>query len=117
MAALTNGAAVQIWNQKPSLWVVVVFQIGEAQKGKSHLFQILENIFNACDDVVADHVRALLCNRIRRRSRLAVNVTNNTAAGDGEEEHAAKLYLARVFLPVLTFPSTSGVSSGRGRQS
>ena len=60
MAALTNGAAVQIWNQKPSPLMAVVFQNGEAQKGNSRLFTVLEDIFEACDDVVAERVQALL---------------------------------------------------------
>ena len=60
MAALTNGAAAQIRNQKPSPLMAAVFQSGEAHKGKSRLVQVLEENFEACDDVVAERVQALL---------------------------------------------------------
>ena len=51
MAALTKGAAVQIWNQKPSPLVAVVFKIGDTE-GECRLFQVLVDVFDACDDVV-----------------------------------------------------------------
>ena len=38
MAALTNGASVRIWNQKPSPLASLVFQLGTPQQGKSRLF-------------------------------------------------------------------------------
>ena len=60
MAALTNGASVQIWNQKAIPVVAAVFQIGEPQAGKSRLFAICEEIFDACDDVVEEEVKRLV---------------------------------------------------------
>ena len=57
MAALTNGASVRIWNQKPSPLVSLVFQIGTPQQGKSRLFAIAEEIFETCDDVVEEMVK------------------------------------------------------------
>ena len=60
MAALTNGAAVKIWNQKPTPLVAPVFQIGNAQAGKSRLFNVCEEIFDTCDDVIGEHVHSML---------------------------------------------------------
>ena len=60
MPALMNGATVQIWSQKPTPLVAAVFQIANPQAGKSRLFSILEEIFDTCDDVVAEHVGKLL---------------------------------------------------------
>ncbi|CAK0838521.1 unnamed protein product, partial [Prorocentrum cordatum] len=60
MAALTNGAAVKIWSQKPTPLFAPVFQIGNAQAGKSRLFSVCEQIFDACDDVIGDRVDSLL---------------------------------------------------------
>ena len=60
MPALTNGAQVQIWGQKPTPLVAAVFQIGEPQAGKSRLFAVLEEMFDTCDDVIAEHVQELL---------------------------------------------------------
>ena len=40
--AAMNGAAVQIWSQKPTPLVGVVFHIGDPQAGKSRLFSVLE---------------------------------------------------------------------------
>ncbi|CAK0817830.1 unnamed protein product [Prorocentrum cordatum] len=56
MAALTNGAAVKIWSQKPTPLIAPVFQIGNAQAGKSQLFSVCEEIFDTCDDVIGEHV-------------------------------------------------------------
>ena len=66
MAALTNGAAVQVWNQKPSPLVAAVFQVGEAQSGKSRLFAVLDEIFDTCDDVVAEYVHKLVAEKSPR---------------------------------------------------
>ncbi|CAK0808155.1 unnamed protein product, partial [Prorocentrum cordatum] len=60
MAALTNGAAVKIWSQKPTPLIAPVFQIGNAQAGKSQLFSVCEEIFDTCDDVIGEHVDSLL---------------------------------------------------------
>ncbi|CAK0876195.1 unnamed protein product, partial [Prorocentrum cordatum] len=59
-AALTNGAAVKIWGQKPTPLIAPVFQIGNAQAGKSQLFSVCEEIFDTCDDVIGEHVDSLL---------------------------------------------------------
>ncbi|CAK0905686.1 unnamed protein product, partial [Prorocentrum cordatum] len=60
MAALTNGAAVKIWSQKPAPLIAPVFQIGNAQAGESQLFSVCEEIFDTCDDVIGEHVDSLL---------------------------------------------------------
>ena len=52
MAALTNGGSVKIWNQKPTPLVALVFQIATPQKGKSRLFQVIEEMFDTCDEKV-----------------------------------------------------------------
>ena len=54
MAALTNGASVQLWSQKASPLVAMVFQIADAQKGKSRLWSVIEELFDTCDDVVQE---------------------------------------------------------------
>ena len=66
MAALTNGASVRIWNQKPSPLVSLVFQIGTPQQGKSRLFAIAEEIFETCDDVVEEMVKEEAQKKLRR---------------------------------------------------
>ena len=53
MAALTNGAAVKIWNQKPAPLVASVFRIRNVQAGKSRPFE-------ECDDVIGEHVHTML---------------------------------------------------------
>ena len=50
----------QIWNQKPTPLVAPVFQIGNAQAGKSRLFSVCEEIFDTCDDVIGEHVHSML---------------------------------------------------------
>ena len=60
MAALTNGAAVKIWNQKPTPLAAPVFHIGNAQAGKSRLLSVCEEIFDTCDDVIGEHVHTML---------------------------------------------------------
>ena len=49
MAALTNGAQVQIRSQKRTPLVAAVFQIGEPQSGKSRMFQVKEEVFVSCE--------------------------------------------------------------------
>ena len=60
MAALTNGASVQIWSQKATPLVAQVYHIGDPQAGKSRLFGVVDEFFDACDGVVAEHVRELI---------------------------------------------------------
>ena len=60
MPALTNGASIQIWSQKPTPLVAAVFQIGDPQAGKSRLFGVLDELFDTCDDVIAEYVQHLL---------------------------------------------------------
>ena len=43
MPAAMNGAAVQIWGQKPTPLVAAVFQIADPQAGKSRLFAVLDS--------------------------------------------------------------------------
>lgn len=59
MAALTNGATVKLWSQKPTPLVALVFHIGDPQSGKSRLFGICEEVFDSCDDVISDHVKRM----------------------------------------------------------
>ena len=59
MAALTDGATVKLWSQKPTPLVALVFHIGDPQSGKSRLFGICEEVFDSCDDVISDHVKRM----------------------------------------------------------
>jgi hypothetical protein len=60
MPAAMNGACVQIWGQKATPLVTPVFQIADAQAGKSRLFSVLDEWFDSVDDVVSEHVDHLL---------------------------------------------------------
>ena len=62
MAALTNGAQVKLWAQKPTPLVACVFQVGNAQSGKSRLFSVCEEMLDECDDVIADQVDLMVGN-------------------------------------------------------
>ena len=94
MAPLMNGAAVQVWNQKPSPLVAIVFQIGEAQKGKSRLFQVCEDMFEACDEVVADKVDSLL--------RAALGDANDSQAA--AQPHPKPVTVKSITLQSFTWP-------------
>ncbi|CAK0858744.1 unnamed protein product [Prorocentrum cordatum] len=52
--ALTNGARVKLWSQKACPLTAVVIQVAVPQKGKSRLHPVIEEMFDTCDDAVAD---------------------------------------------------------------
>jgi len=54
MPALANGASVRLWTQKPSPLALMVLHMAPAQRGKSRLYQAVELLFEAADDVVED---------------------------------------------------------------
>ena len=54
MPALSNGASVQLWSQKPTPLACVMLQVAHAQKGKSRLWAVVEEMLDTCDDVVAE---------------------------------------------------------------
>ena len=56
MAPLTNGAGVQTWNQTPTPLMAPVVHIAPPQTGKTRLMVALEELFDTCDDVVAEKV-------------------------------------------------------------
>ena len=45
MPALTNGAAIELWTQKPSPLAMVMIHVAPPQKGKSRLFQAVETLY------------------------------------------------------------------------
>ena len=53
MPALSNGASVRLWNQKPSPLALMVLRMAPPQRGKSRLFQAVELLFETADDFVA----------------------------------------------------------------
>eukprot|EP00435_Cladocopium_sp_Y103_P064570 s1436_g26.t1 len=53
MPALSNGASVRVWNQKPSPLALLVLHMAPRQRGKSRLFQAVELLFETADDFVA----------------------------------------------------------------
>ena len=53
MPALSNGASVRVWNQKPSPLALLVLHMAPPQRGKSRLFQAVELLFETADDFVA----------------------------------------------------------------
>ena len=53
MPALSNGASVRVWNQKPSPLALLVLHMAPPQRGKSRLFQAVELMFETADDFVA----------------------------------------------------------------
>eukprot|EP00969_Alexandrium_andersonii_P030951 1351337-Alexandrium_andersonii.AAC.1 len=54
MPAITNGAAVPLWNQKGTPLTSVVIHVGNPQGGKSRLTPVVEEIFDICDDVLEE---------------------------------------------------------------
>ena len=54
MPALANGASVRLWTQKPSPLALMVLHMAPAQRGKSRLYQAVELLFEAADDVLED---------------------------------------------------------------
>ena len=66
MPAITNGAAVPLWNEKGTPLSAVVIQIGKPQDGKSRLTPIIEEVFDTCDDCV----EALLAEKVREYQAL-----------------------------------------------
>lgn len=58
MPALANGAGVKLWNQRSTPLTAVVFQIATPQKGKSRIVSVIEEMFDTCDDVVQDMLKA-----------------------------------------------------------
>lgn len=65
MPAAMNGAAIQIWGQKPSPLVAAVLQIAGPQAGKSRLLSVLEEWFDSVDDVVAEYVQHVMSLALR----------------------------------------------------
>lgn len=63
MCALTNGAAIPLWSQRPSPLVLLVFHVAPAQRGKSRLHQATGLLFEVADDVLEqlarEHARTL----------------------------------------------------------
>ena len=53
MPALSNGASVRLWSQKPSPLMLLVLHMAPPQRGKSRLFQAVELLFETADDFVA----------------------------------------------------------------
>ena len=88
MAALTNGATVKLWSQKPT-------PLGDPQSGKSRLFGICEEVFDSCDDVISDHVK-----------RMADDYEDESAAAaQGAELPAMQpATVRRITLQSFTFP-------------
>ena len=76
MAPCMNGAAVRIWNQKPTPLVAAVFQIGDPQAGKSRLFAVCEEIFDTCDDVIAEYADEILRERLAEVPAVIVKSIN-----------------------------------------
>ena len=54
LPALCNGASVQLWSQKPTPLACVMIQVAPPQKGKSRLWQVVEEMLDTCDDVVSE---------------------------------------------------------------
>ena len=69
MAALTNGAAVQLWSQRKTPLVSVIFQVGKPQEGKSRLCSVAEEIFDSCDDVIGEMAQKLVDEATRGESQ------------------------------------------------
>ncbi|CAJ1454493.1 unnamed protein product [Effrenium voratum] len=57
MPALSNGASVRLWNQKPSPLALMVLHMAPPQRGKSRLFQAVELLFETADDFVAKRAK------------------------------------------------------------
>ena len=92
--AAMNGAAVQIWSQKPTPLVGVVFHIGDPQAGKSRLFSVLEEWFDSVDDVIAEHVQELL---VAARP-------SHASGGDAGDEIEAPAHVKSITLQSFTMP-------------
>eukprot|EP00435_Cladocopium_sp_Y103_P009138 s250_g2.t1 len=52
MPALSNGASIRLWSQKPSPLALMVLHMAPAQRGKSRLYQAVELLFETADDFV-----------------------------------------------------------------
>ena len=48
MPALTNGASIELWSQKPSPLALLAIHAAKPQKGKSRLHNALEMLFDSC---------------------------------------------------------------------
>lgn len=51
MPALTNGASIELWSQKPSPLALLAIHVAKPQKGKSRLHNALEMLFDSCPGV------------------------------------------------------------------
>ena len=58
MPALSNGASVRLWSQKPSPLALMILHMAPAQRGKSRLYQAVELLFESTDDFVESLAKA-----------------------------------------------------------